>query len=204
MLKRASEAGVVDLHLHQLRDYAEGKHRITDDTPYGGGQGMLMKPEPFFNAVDALRSGSTKVILMSPRGKPFSQSEAQRLAQETHLIFLCGHYEGVDERVVEHLVDEEISIGDYVLTNGAIAAAVVCDAVIRLLPGVLGDNRSPEEESFSEGMLEFPHYTRPAEYRGWKVPDVLLSGHHGQIERWRAEESVKRTRKSRPDLLGEG
>lgn len=204
MLKRASEAGVVDLHLHQLRDYAEGKHRITDDTPYGGGQGMLMKPEPFFNAVDALRSGSTKVILMSPRGKPFSQSEAQRLAQETHLIFLCGHYEGVDERVVEHLVDEEISIGDYVLTNGAIAAAVVCDAVIRLLPGVLGDNRSPEEESFSEGMLEFPHYTRPAEYRGWKVPDVLLSGHHGQIEQWRAEESVKRTRKSRPDLLGEG
>lgn len=203
MLKRAQNQQGIELYSHNLRDWAEGKHKVTDDTPYGGGQGMVMKPEPIFRAVEALETPGRRVILMSPRGKTFSQPVAQRLCQESHLIFICGHYEGVDERVSQYLADEEISIGDFILTNGALAAAVVTDAVIRLLPGVLGHELSAEEESFSSGMLEFPQYTKPSDFRGYKVPDVLLSGHHAEIEKWRKKEALKKTRETRPDLLNE-
>ncbi|MEM9016297.1 MAG: tRNA (guanosine(37)-N1)-methyltransferase TrmD, partial [Verrucomicrobiota bacterium] len=187
MMGRAVEAGKVEFGFHQLRDFATDKHRQVDDIPYGGGPGMVMKPEPFFAAVESLRTEQTRVLLMTPQGCPFRQSAARELSEETHLIILCGHYEGVDHRVVEALVDDEISIGDYVLTNGTIAAVVVADAIVRLIPGVLGDERSPEEESFSgEGnRLEAPHYTRPAEFEGSEVPPVLLSGHHGEIADWR-------------------
>ncbi len=189
MLKRAVEAGVVDLRVHNIRDWANDKHKMTDDVPYGGGAGMVMKPEPIFAAVEELRTPHSKVILMSPRGHRFDQQAARELSGEQHLILICGHYEGVDERVCDHLIDDEISIGDYVLTNGAIAAVVVADAVIRLLPGALGNDQSALHESFSHGNLEYPQYTRPADFRGWKVPDVLLSGHHAEIERWRKSQS---------------
>ncbi|HRQ89859.1 MAG TPA: tRNA (guanosine(37)-N1)-methyltransferase TrmD [Bacteroidia bacterium] len=203
IIGRAVESGRAEIRCHDLRDYTTDRHRQVDDMPYGGGPGMVMKPEPFFAAVADLKTDRAKVILMTPQGRPFRQARAVELAQEEHLVILCGHYEGVDHRVVEALVDEEISIGDYVLTNGTLAAAVVVDAVVRLLPGVLGDETSAEIESFSgEGnRLEAPHYTRPAEYAGMRVPDVLLSGNHGAIEKWRQEEALARTRQNRPDLV---
>jgi len=202
IIKRAQEAGIVEIHAHDLRAWAKDKHRKTDDYLCGGGQGMLLKPEPLFAAVEDLRRESTVVILATPQGRPFMQNEAHRLATCDHLLFLCGHYEGVDHRVIEELVDEEISIGDYVLTNGALASAVICDAVIRLLPGALGDERSPEEESFSDpNLLEAPAYTKPVDFRGLKVPEVLLSGHHGEIERWKQARALERTRRNRSDLL---
>ena len=202
MMKRAQECGVLDLHIHNLRDWTTDKHHVVDDAPFGGGQGMVMKPEPIFAAVESLRSDESRVILMTPQGKRFDQKLALDFSTRKHLIVICGHYEGVDHRVVEHLVDDEISIGDYVLTNGAIAAVVLVDAVVRLLPGVLGDDQSAQNDSFAEGLLEGPHYTRPAEFRGWKIPDVLLSGNHGAIAAWRQAESIRRTKDNRPDLLG--
>jgi tRNA (guanine37-N1)-methyltransferase len=210
MMKRAQENGALDLHIHNLRDWTSDKHHVVDDAPFGGGQGMVMKPEPIFAAVEDLRNQTSnvkhqtsKVILMSPTGRRFDQSLAMELSHESHLIIVCGHYEGVDHRVVEHLIDEEISIGDYVLTNGGIAAVVLVDAVVRLIPGVLGDEQSPQDDSFGEGLLETPQYTRPAEFRGWKVPEILLSGNHGEIAKWRKEQAKKRTRENRPDLLRE-
>jgi tRNA (guanine37-N1)-methyltransferase len=203
VIQRARAAGIVEVVGHQLRDWSEDKWRRVDDTPCGGGQGMLLKPEPLFAAVESLRGPQTRVILMTPQGKPFKQAVARELADADHLLILCGHYEGVDHRVVEALVDEEISIGDYILTNGALAAAVVCDAVIRLLPGALGDERSPEDESFSDpNLLEAPAYTRPIEFRGMGVPEVLVSGHHGKIQAWKQEKALERTRRNRPDLPG--
>ena len=202
IIKRAREQGLVDIHAHQLRDWATGKHRKTDDYLCGGGQGMLMMPEPVFAAVDELKQDDTRIILMTPQGKPFRQSDAQRLSTSQHLIILCGHYEGIDHRIIDALVDEEISIGDYILTNGAVAAAVLTDAVVRLLPGALGDARSSLEESFSDpNMLEAPAYTKPNEFRGMKVPGVLLSGDHGKISSWKKEQALARTKANRPDLL---
>ena len=202
IIKRAREQGLVDVHAHQLRDWATGKHRKTDDYLCGGGQGMLMMPEPVFAAVDELKQDDTRIILMTPQGKPFIQSDAQRLSTSEHLIILCGHYEGIDHRIIDALVDEEISIGDYILTNGAVAAAVLTDAIVRLLPGALGDARSSLEESFSDpNMLEAPAYTKPNEFRGMKVPDVLLSGDHGKISSWKKEQALARTKANRPDLL---
>ena len=202
IIQRARAAGIVEVVGHQLRDWSEDKHRRVDDTLCGGGQGMLLKPEPLFAAVESLREPGTKVILMTPQGRPFKQAVARELAAVEHLLILCGHYEGVDHRVIEALVDEEISIGDYILTNGALAAAVVCDAVIRLLPGALGDERSSEEESFSDpNRLEAPAYTRPIDFRGMTVPEVLISGNHGKIKAWKDEMALERTRRNRPDLL---
>lgn len=201
MMKRAQESKIVDLRIHNLRDWTTDKHHIVDDTPFGGGQGMVMKPEPIFAAVEELKTQQSKIILMSPAGKRFDQAMATDLSKDSHLIVICGHYEGVDHRVIEHLVDIEISIGDYVLTNGAIAAVVLVDAIVRLLPGVLGHEHSAIDDSFSAGLLEGPQYTRPAEFRGWKVPEVLLSGNHAEIEKWRKDEALKRTRENRPDLL---
>jgi len=203
IMKRAREAGRVEVRCHDLRAFTNDRHRQVDDEPYGGGPGMVMKPEPFFAAIESLRRDESRVLLMTPQGVPFHQRVAERLASESHLILLCAHYEGIDHRVVEALVDEEISIGDYVLTNGTLAAAVVVDAVVRLLPGVLGDERSPEQESFAgDGRrLEAPHYTRPPEFAGRTVPEVLLSGHHGRIAEWRERASLERTRANRPDLL---
>jgi len=202
IIQRARAAGIVEVHAHQLRDWSEDKHKRVDDTLCGGGQGMLLKPEPLFAAVEALRKEDTLVVLMAPQGKTFKQAVAKELSEKKHLLILCGHYEGVDFRVIESLVDLELSIGDYVLTNGAIAAAVVCDAVIRLLPGALGDERSSEEESFSDpNLLEAPSYTRPIDFRGMKVPDVLTSGHHSKITEWKNEKAIERTKANRPDLL---
>ena len=225
-MKRAQENEIVDLYIHNLRGWTTDKHHIVDDAPFGGGQGMVMKPEPIFAAVEELRGRSrgtsnvghrtsnsesfreqdiqnpaSKVILMSPAGRRLDQRMATELSGESHLIVMCGHYEGIDHRVIEHLVDAEISIGDYVLTNGAIAAVVLVDAVVRLLPGVLGHEQSAADDSFSADLLEAPVYTRPAEFRGWKVPDVLLSGNHAAIAVWRKEEALRRTRENRPDLL---
>lgn len=202
MMKRAQENGIVDLCIHNLRDWTMDKHHVVDDAPFGGGQGMVMKPEPIFAAVESLRKENSFVILMTPQGKSFTQSLAQNLSKHEHLIVVCGHYEGIDHRVTEHLIDLEISIGDYVLTNGAIAAAILVDAVVRLLPGVLGHEQSSVDDSFSAGLLEAPQYTRPAEFRGWKIPEVLLSGNHAEIAAWRKEEALRRTRENRPDLLG--
>jgi tRNA (guanine37-N1)-methyltransferase len=201
IMKRAQKNGIIDLHIHNLRDWTTDKHHVADDAPFGGGQGMVMKPEPIFAAVEELRNQTSKVLLTSPAGRRLDQQMAAQLSGESHLIIICGHYEGVDHRVIEHLVDLEISIGDYVLTNGAIAAVVLVDAVVRLMPGVLGHEQSAVDDSFSRGLLEAPQYTRPAEFHGWKVPDVLLSGNHAEIERWRREQAVKRTRENRPDLL---
>jgi tRNA (guanine37-N1)-methyltransferase len=210
IMKRAQKNGIVDLHIHNLRDWTMDKHHVADDAPFGGGQGMVMKPEPIFAAVEKLRNQTSdikdqtsKVVLMSPAGCRFDQEMAAQLSGESHLIIICGHYEGVDHRVIDHLVDHEISIGDYVLTNGAIAAVVLVDAVVRLLPGVLGHEQSALDDSFSRGLLEAPQYTRPAEFRSWKVPDVLLSGNHAEIERWRRQQAIKRTRENRPDLLND-
>jgi tRNA (guanine37-N1)-methyltransferase len=205
MMKRAQENKIVDLQIHNLRDWTTDKHHIVDDAPFGGGQGMVMKPEPIFAAVEDLKSKienpNSKIVLMSPAGRRLDQKLAVQLSRESHLIIICGHYEGVDHRVIDHLVDLEISIGDYVLTNGAIAAAVLVDAVVRLLPGALGDEQSAADDSFSIGSLEAPHYTRPAEFRDWTVPDVLLSGNHAEIAKWRREQAHKRTKQNRPDLL---
>ena len=205
MMKRAQENKIVDLHIHNLRDWTTDKHHIVDDAPFGGGQGMVMKPEPIFKAVEDLKSRienrESRIVLMSPAGRRFDQQLATELSRESHLIIISGHYEGVDHRVIDHLVDLEISIGDYVLTNGAIAAVVLVDAVVRLLPGVLGHDQSAADESFSAGLLETPQYTRPAEFRSWKIPDVLLSGNHAEIAKWRKEQAKKRTQENRPDLL---
>ncbi len=226
MMKRAQENKVVDIRIRNLRDWTTDKHHVVDDAPFGGGQGMVMKPEPIFAAVEDLRRASQKTlnseslreqavqrptsniqwprskdIFMSPAGRRFDQQMAAKLSHESHLIVICGHYEGVDHRVIEHLVDLEISIGDYVLTNGAIAAVVLVDAVVRLLPGVLGHEQSAVDDSFSKGLLEGPQYTRPADFRGFKVPEVLLSGNHAEIADWRKEQALKRTKENRPDLL---
>ena len=201
IVKRARGAGLLDLTIHNLRDYTHDRHKTVDDKPFGGGPGMLLKPEPIFEAVEKLGREATRVILLSPAGRQFNQAIARELAQQTHLLFVCGSYEGFDERVREALADDELSIGDYVLTNGALPAMVVIDAVTRLLPGVLGDDESSRDESFSHGLLEYPHYTRPAEFRGMKVPDVLLSGHHAEIEKWRQEQAKQRTQQRRPDLM---
>lgn len=200
MLRIAREKGAADIRLRNLRDWAPGKHRVTDEPPYGGGAGMVLKVEPIALALEELRQPASRVILLAAQGRRFDQATARRLAGEKHLIMISGHYEGIDQRVAEHLVDEEISLGDYILTNGTLAALVVTDAVVRLLPGVLGDEQSAADESFSHGLLEYPHYTRPAEFRGWKVPDILLSGNHAAIEAWRREQARKRTRERRPDL----
>ena len=205
MMKRAQENGALDLRIHNLRDWTTDKHHVVDDAPFGGGQGMVMKPEPIFVAVEDLQSKiqnlKSKIILMSPAGRTFDQKAATEFSKEEHLIIICGHYEGIDHRVIEHLVDAEVSIGDYVLTNGAIAAAVFVDAIVRLLPGVLGDEQSASDDSFSGGLLEGPQYTRPSDFRGWKIPEVLLSGNHAQIAKWRKEQAKARTEKNRPDLL---
>ncbi len=200
ILKRAQEQGRLSIALHNIRAITTDKHHIVDDYPYGGGAGMVMKPEPIFAAVEAVYQGGP-IILMSPQGRLFTQSVAHELAQEPRLTLICGHYEGVDERVREHLVTDEISIGDYVLTGGELAAMVIVDATSRLLPGVLGGEESILEESHSNNLLEYPHYTRPPEFRGWRVPDILLSGHHANIARWRRKESIRRTRQRRPDLF---
>lgn len=201
MLKRAVKQGAVQFRTVDLRNFTHDVHRTTDDKPYGGGPGMLMKPEPLFEAVESVMTHGARVILMTPQGKPFKQSMAVELSKEKHLIFICGHYEGVDERVRQNLATDEISIGDYVLTNGALPAAVVIDAVVRLLPGVLGGEGATLEESFNRGYLEYPQYTRPPEYRGIKVPEILMSGDHEEIARWRKEQAVARTMEKRPDLL---
>ena len=203
IVKRARAAGLLDLSIHNLRDYTHDRHRTVDDKPFGGGPGMLLKPEPIFEAVEHLARGETRVILLSPSGRKFDQSLARELAPERHLLLICGSYEGFDERVREALADDDLSIGDYVLTNGALPAMVIIDAVTRLLPGVLGDDESSRDESFSHGWLEYPQYTRPAEFRGMKVPEVLLSGNHAEISRWRSEQARNRTKEQRPDMLVE-
>ena len=201
IIQRAREAGVLDLQIHNLRGWAHDRHKTVDDRPYGGGPGMLLKPEPIFEAVEKLARGNTRVILMSPTGRIFDQAAARELAQAEHLLLVTGHYEGFDERVREQLADDELSIGDYVLTNGALPAMVIIDAVTRLLPGVLGDDESATDESFSRGLLEHPQYTRPAEFREMKVPEVLLSGNHAEIAKWRAAQARLRTKERRPNLL---
>jgi tRNA (guanine37-N1)-methyltransferase len=210
IVKRARTAGLVEINSHDLRHWTNDKHRTVDDRPFGGGDGMVLKPEPIFAAVEALTGASkreeypedTRVVLLSPQGKVFSQESAQTLADKTtRLVLLCGRYEGVDERVAGVLVTDEISIGDYVLSGGEPAALVMVDAIVRLLPGALGSDTSAVFESFSEGLLDYPHYTRPPEFRGMKVPDVLLSGNHADIERWRREAALSKTRRNRPDLL---
>jgi tRNA (guanine37-N1)-methyltransferase len=201
IIMRARKKGLLDLKIHDLRDWTNDRHRTVDDKPFGGGPGMLMKVEPLFKAVESLKREQTKVILLSPSGRKFDQSIARELAKEKDLLLVTGHYEGFDERVRETLADDDLSIGDYVLTNGALPAMVVIDAVTRLLPGVLGKDESSLDESFSAGLLEYPQYTRPAEFRGMKVPDVLVSGNHAEIEKWRREQAKLRTTKQRPDLL---
>ncbi len=205
MMKRASAARRVEFNAINLRDFTTDKHNTTDDRPFGGGPGMVMKPEPMFAAVDSVKTTESHIILMTPQGKPFKQAKARQLADTyNHLIFICGHYEGVDERIREALVDEEISIGDYVLTNGALSAAVVIDAVVRLRPGVLGGGEvAIEDESFSSGLLEYPQYTRPPDFQGMKAPEILFSGDHGKIAQWRYEQALKRTAERRSDLLGD-
>jgi tRNA (guanine37-N1)-methyltransferase len=226
ILKRAQEAGLVTIQIHNIRDYAEGKHLTTDDLPYGGGGGMVMKPEPVFAAVESvLRPAASgpelvtetpaappgevapgpvspaPVILLTPQGRVFTQAMAQALAQQARIVLVCGRYEGFDERIREHLATDEISIGDYVLTGGELAALVVVDAVTRLLPGALGDPTGASDDSHASGLLEYPHYTRPPEFRGWRVPEILISGHHARIEQWRREEALRRTYQRRPDML---
>ncbi len=205
MLRRAQENEIVSIKLWDLRKFATDKHKTVDDYPFGGGPGMILKPEPFFRVMDHILKEKSKksprVILMTPQGERFTQDQAVSLTKEDHLVFLCGHYRGVDQRVIEKYVTDEVSIGDYILTGGELASSVVIDAVVRLLPGVLGDFNSAQRDSFHSGQLDHPHYTRPAEYCGMKVPEVLLSGHHARIESWQKEQSEKRTRERRPDLL---
>lgn len=201
ILKKAQENRLIQVRCLNIRDWAADKHHVTDEPPYGGGPGMVMKPEPIFAAVESIQTARSHVILMTPAGRRFTQQVAWDLSRKEHLIFICGHYEGVDHRVTEHLANDELSIGDYVLSNGAIAAAVVVDAVARLIPGVLGDSDSAREESFSAGTLEYPQYTRPHEFRGWNVPEILLSGNHRAIREWRASQARQKTEERRPDLL---
>lgn len=204
ILRRAQEANLLQINLHNIRDYATGKHRVTDEPPYGGGGGMVLKPDPIFAAVESLIPSPqppTPIILMSPQGRPFTQTVAQELTQHHNMIFLCGRYEGVDERIREHLVTDEISIGDFVLTGGELAAMVIIDAVTRLLPGALGAEGAAETDSHATGILEGAHYTKPADFRGWEVPEVLRSGHAAKIARWRRESALRRTWERRPDLL---
>ncbi len=201
IIKRARAEGRLELAIHNLRDYTHDQRRTVDDKPFGGGPGMLLKPEPIFEAVEKLSAPDTRVILLCPTGRVFNQAVARELAQQRHLLLVCGSYEGFDQRVHDALAHDELSIGDFVLTNGALPAMVIVDAVTRLLPGVLGDDASAHDESFSRGTLEYPHYTRPAEFRGMRVPEVLLSGHHAEIEKWRAEQAKQRTGRRRPDLL---
>jgi tRNA (guanine37-N1)-methyltransferase len=208
LIGKARERGIVTLNAVNFRDFSESKHKTVDDAPYGGGGGMLLKPEPLFAAVEHLTAQAEagvrpRVILTTPQGETFTQGKARELAGESHLIFICGHYEGVDERVREHLANDELSIGDYVLTGGELPAMVMIDAIVRLLPGVLGNEASAANDSFSDGLLEYPQYTRPADFRGWKVPDVLLSGNHAEIAKWRRQQSLLRTLKRRPDLLAQ-
>jgi len=205
IIRRAQNKGKVKIYLHNLRDYSSDKHRKVDDRPFGGGSGMLMRPEPIFAAVEAinskLKTQNSKVILLSPQGKTLTQKIAANLAKYKHLILICGHYEGVDERVRQYLVDEEVSIGDYVLTGGELPAMVLIDSLIRLIPGVLGDKNSLNFESFKGNLLEYPHYTRPANFRNMRVPEILLSGDHKKIGAWRKEQALRRTKQRRPDLL---
>ena len=216
ILKKARERGLIEVRVHNIRDYTHDKHHTTDDTPYGGGGGMVMKPEPIFEAVESILGltsphpaaetvadthQGTPVILLTPQGRVFTQRVAEELSQHPRLALLCGRYEGIDERVREHLVTDEISVGDYVLTGGEIPALILIDAVARLIPGVLGDPTGAADDSHAMGLLEYPHYTKPAEFRGWKVPDILLSGDHGKIEKWRREQALLRTYKRRPDML---
>jgi tRNA (guanine37-N1)-methyltransferase len=222
ILKKARERGLIDVRVHNIRDYTHDKHHTTDDTPYGGGGGMVMKPEPVFAAVESVLGsryvppdsrGTTRpppphpspqpvpVIMLTPQGRVFTQRVAEELARHEQIALLCGRYEGIDERIREHLVSDEISVGDYVLTGGELPALIVIDAVSRLIPGVLGDPTGAEDDSHAMGLLEYPHYTKPAEFRGWKVPDILLSGDHGRIEKWRWEQALLRTYNKRPDML---
>lgn len=212
ILGKARDKGIVTLNTVNFRDFSNNKHNTVDDMPYGGGGGMVLKAEPIFGAVEHLleeqaqmatdaTARKPRIVLMCPQGKPFSQEVAQELSKESHLIFVCGHYEGYDERIREYLVTDELSVGDYVLTGGELPAMVVVDTVVRLLPGVLGNEQSAVTDSFSDGLLEYPHYTRPAEFRGWKVPDALLSGHHAEIVKWRRKQSLERTLVRRPELL---
>jgi len=206
ILKKAEEKEAVSYNVVNFREFSKDKHRTVDDYPYGGGAGMVLKPQPIFDAVDHLKRDSKdkpRIILLCPQGETYNQKKAEQLSKEDHLIFICGHYEGYDERIREHLVTDEISIGDYVLTGGELGAMVVIDSVVRLLPGVLGNDESPIYDSFSSGLLEHPHYTRPADFRGMKVPEVLLSGNHQKIKEWRINESLNRTKNRRPDLLEE-
>jgi tRNA (guanine37-N1)-methyltransferase len=212
ILKRAIQRGLIDVNIHNIRDYTHDKHHVTDDTPYGGGGGMVMKPEPIFEAVESVLGlappqtplepiANIPIILLTPQGRVFDQTIAEELSAHERIALLCGRYEGVDERVREHLVTDEISIGDYVLTGGELPAMILIDAVSRLLPGVLGDPTGAEDDSHSMGLLEYPHYTKPAEFRGWKVPEILLSGDHAKIEKWRREQALTRTFHKRPDML---
>ena len=203
ILGRAQAAGIVQVRVHNLRDWTTDRHQVVDDAPFGGGGGMVLKPDPLFAAVEGLQQEAPRgrVVLLTPQGATLDQPRAEALAREPRVILVCGHYEGVDERVRDTLVDEELSIGDYVLTGGEPAALVVVDAVTRLQPGALGDELAPAQDSFGSGLLEYPHYTRPAEFRGLPVPEVLLSGHHEEIRRWRRKQALKRTRERRPDLL---
>lgn len=205
IVKRARDAGLVTISLHNIRDYASGRHRVTDDTPYGGGGGMIMKPEPIFAAADAVlgeKRGEVPIILLTPKGRSFSQTVARELSRHERLLLICGRYEGIDERVHRHLATDAVSIGDYVLAGGEIPAMVIVEALTRLLPGALGDPSAIFEDSHAENLLEYPHYTRPPVFRGFRVPDVLLSGHHAEIVRWRRQQALRRTWERRPDLLG--
>ncbi len=207
ILQRARQRGLIDVRVHNIRDYTHDKHHTTDDTPYGGGGGMVMKPEPVFEAVESVlgpaptQGKPVPVILLTPQGRVFTQRMAEEFARHERIALLCGRYEGVDERIREHLVTDEISIGDYVLTGGELPALILIDTIARLIPGVLGDPTGAEDDSHSMGLLEYPHYTRPPEFRGWKVPDVLLSGDHGKVEKWRREQALARTFRKRPDML---
>ena len=201
MMKRAQDMGAVTIEITQLRDFTDDVHHTTDARPFGGGPGMVLKPEPLYKAITSLKRDDSHVIFMTPQGEPFKQAKAQVLSEKTHLILVCGHYEGIDQRIRETLIDEEISIGDYVLTNGALSATVVVDATVRLIPGVLGGEGGTESESFTENLLDFPQYTRPAEFMGQGIPEVLLSGDHAAIAKWRCEQALALTRKNRPDLL---
>jgi len=204
IIKRARERELVDIVIHNIRDYTHDKHHTVDDYPYGGGSGMVLKPEPIFEAAEAVKSlGASEIpiILLTPQGRLFSQEIAQELAHHPHLMLICGHYEGIDERVHEHLVTDEISIGDYVLSGGELAAMVMVDTIVRLIPGVLGSPMSLNSDSFSDGLLEYPQYTRPQTYQAWSVPSILFSGNHAEIARWRHHQAILRTAKRRPDLL---
>lgn len=201
ILKRALSRGLVCVRTHNIRDFCEDRHKMADDKPFGGGPGMVMKPEPIARAIRSLRKEGSRVIYLSPQGTPLTAKKSHTLAKESHIILLCGHYEGIDERIIEHFVDEEISIGDFVLTSGCPAALALIDAVVRLIPGVVGDEESTKQDSFEKGIFDHPHYTQPREFEGYCVPPVLLEGHHGKITAWRREKALEKTQKMRPDLV---